>query len=357
MSFLLPSRYFPSLLRARFFSSVSSSTVPELRGLPTHFDPSKTQQDKLLFTPGPLTTSRSVKAAMMTDLGSRDGAFIRVVKEVRSELLKLAGVSAEEFTTIPVQGSGTFGVESVISSVVDRSKGIFIIANGAYGLRMAQICRAQKIKFFLYELPDDTPPEISVIEKYLSGEAAGVSHVAIVHSETTSGIVNDVEKIGNAIKKFNKSFIVDSMSAFGAYPVNFNNGGIDYLVSSSNKCVESVPGFSFAICRRSALKTAKGNASSLALDLEAQNAGLDSNGQFRFTPPTHPLLAFREALKEIFLEGGVEARARRYKENQKILGKGLEKLGFQLYLKPENQGYIISSYHYAKDPNWNFEKF
>jgi 2-aminoethylphosphonate-pyruvate transaminase len=248
-------------------------------------------------------------------------------------------------------------VESVLSTVVNKDSGVFIIANGAYGVRMTQICRAHKIAFVLYELPDDTPPDLALIEKYLTGEAAKVSAVAVVHSETTSGIVNDVESIGAVVGKYQKTYIVDSMSAFGAVPVDFSRGKIDFLVSSSNKCIEGVPGFSFAIARKSALNSAKGNASSLALDLHSQCAGLDQSGQFRFTPPTHSLLAFYQALLELQLEGGVKGRAARYKENQRILNAGLAKLGFELYLKPQQQGYIISSYHYAKDKNWNFNEF
>jgi 2-aminoethylphosphonate-pyruvate transaminase len=206
-------------------------------------------------------------------------------------------------------------------------------------------------------LLDDTPPSLSRIEEFLKGEAKHCSSVSVVHSETTSGIINDIESIGELVSQYKKQFIVDSMSAFGAVPVNFQRANIDFLVSSSNKCIEGCPGFSFIIAKKSSLSSCKGNASSLALDIEGQSAGLDSTGQFRFTPPTHSLLAFKQAMDELKLEGGVKARAKRYKTNQTILAKGLKELGFQLYLKPENQGYIISSYHYAKDSNWDFNKF
>jgi len=305
-----------------------------------------------------LTTSYSVKKAMVTDLGSRDDAFLRVIREVDEELLKLAGVSAQEYTSIPIQGSGTFGVESVIAAAVPKSKGFVLIANGAYGLRMHKIAKAHSIPCTLIEYPDNTPPNVADLEAALSQpQNAHITHVAMVHSETTSGIVNDVETFGQVVRKHNKSFIVDAMSSFGAIPLDFHKASIDFLVSSANKCIEGVPGFAFVIAKRSALNASKGNADTLSLDIVDQRAGLDANGQFRFTPPTHAMLAFRQALRELDEEGGVVARGNRYKENQRVLQEGMIKLGFRLYLPPKLQGFIISSYEYPKDANWDFTKF
>lgn len=324
--------------------------------LPTHHDPHKTEQDKLLFTPGPLTTSYTVKRAAMRDLGSRDAAFMRVVQEVCSGLLSVAGVSDAEFTTVPLQGSGTYGVEAVLASVVPRKGNahLAILANGAYGRRMGQIAKANAIphtlldkpETFIYSDPAETAKEVSECKP---------THIAIVHSETTSGAINNIEAYAKYWKSQGCVVIVDAMSSFGAYPVDMTN--IDFLVSSSNKCVEGIPGFSYAIARKDALKAAKGNATTLSLDLYAQREGLDKNGQFRFTPPTHALLAFHQALAELNQEGGVKARAARYAENQRVLHAAMTKMGFKLFLKPEEQGYIISSYRYPTDPNWNFEKF
>lgn len=353
-------RSFSQLLRLPVVNMSSSafSTAARYNNIPTSLDPAKKVQDKLLFTPGPLTTSYTVKQALTHDLGSRDVAFIRVIKEVRQGLLDVAGVSNKEYTTVPIQGSGTYGIEAVLSSAVDKKKGVFIIANGAYGMRQVSICKVQKIPYVLYEVPDNVYPDLNRIEEMLKNEAKDVSHVSVVHSETTSGIVNDIESIGQVVSKFNKSFIVDAMSSFGAYPIDFKKANLTYLVSSANKCIEGVPGFSFAIASIAHLeKECKDNATTLSLDLYAQRKGLDENGQFRFTPPTHPLLAFNVALKELQQEGGVAARARRYKENQRVLAEGLKPLGFELYLRPEVQGYIISSYHWPKDKNWNFEQF
>jgi len=330
------------------------------RFISTHINPDKpaNQQDKLLFTPGPLTTSYTVKKAMLTDLGSRDEAFLRIIKEVDEELIRIAGVSKDEYTSIPIQGSGTFGVESVLTGAVPKSKGFVLIANGSYGLRMHKIAKVHGIGCTMLEYPDNQLPLANDLAAVLSKpEEKERTHVAVVHSETTSGIVNDVEAIGQVAKKFNKRFIVDAMSSFGGIPLDFGKANVDFLVSSANKCIEGVPGFAFVIARRTALAACKGIADTLSLDMFDQRAGLDSNGQFRFTPPTHSLIAFRQALQELKEEGGVSARARRYAENQRVLQEGMVKLGFRLYLPPTLQGYIISSYHYPTDSNWNFNTF
>lgn len=184
-----------------------------------------------------------------------------------------------------------------------------------------------------------------------------ITHVSCVHSETTSGIVNDIESVGKICKKHNKTYIVDAMSSFGAIPIGFEACGIDYLVTSANKCVQGVPGFAIIIARRSALQRDQGNARSLSLDIHDQVQALDKDGQFRFTPPTHALLAFNEALQETFAEGGVEARNKRYANNRKIIEDGMLSMGFKAYLKPQHQGPIISTYLYPNDPKWDFNRF
>jgi 2-aminoethylphosphonate-pyruvate transaminase len=340
----------------RCFTMSNYNHIPSSRN--PHFPDKK--DDKLLFTPGPLTTSYSVKEAMLSDLGSRDHAFIRVIQEVRDGLLEIANLSKNEYTTIPVQGSGTFGVESVLSTIVPKSKsegGLLIIANGSYGSRMVSMATIHSLPYIVYECSDNVLPNVNEIETLLKDEKnAHISHIAMVHSETTSGIVNNIEDIGRLSKKYNKSFIVDAMSSFGGIPIDFKACNIDYLVSSANKCVEGVPGFSFVIARKAAIP-AKYTASTLSLDFIAQAKGLDKDGQFRFTPPTHALLAFRQALRELDQEGGITKRYARYQENQRVLMKGMEKMGFQLYLEPSIQGCIISSYRYPTDKNWSFEKF
>jgi 2-aminoethylphosphonate-pyruvate transaminase len=316
-----------------------------------------TQKHKLLFTPGPLTTSETVKRAMLEDMGSRDAAFISAVKEIRTGLLKLAHVSKEEgYECVIIQGSGTFGVESVISSALGKDNVLLVLANGAYGERIAKMAVIHKIKHHVLRFAEDEIVTPESVEKFLK-EHSEITHVACIHSETTTGLMNPIENIGPVCKRQNKVFIVDAMSSFGGVKLNLKACEIDFLLSSSNKCIEGVPGFAFALCKRSELEKAKGQARSLSLDLFDQWNGLETNGQFRFTPPTLSIMAFQQALKELEQEGGIPAREKRYKANKQILDEGMAALGFKQYLRPEIQGHIITSFLYPDDANFNFELF
>ena len=322
-------------------------------------DPTKipAAKDRTLFTPGPLTTSLSVKQAMLRDLGSRDVEFIETVRGIRASLLALADVSQDDgHEAILMQGSGTFGLESVIGSTVPPDGKLLVIVNGAYGDRIAKIAKVLKIDTLALKYPEDTPPDPADIESKLAGDSA-ITNVAVVHCETTTGIMNPIEQIGSVVKRHGKSYFVDSMSAFGAVPFDFQKCGIDFLVSSANKCIEGVPGFSFAICRRDSLQATEGWARSLSLDLLAQWRGLESNGQFRFTPPTHAILAFEQALCELQAEGGVEGRAARYRRNFQTLVAGMREMGFVEYLPPERQGIIITAFRYPDHPRFQLEEF
>jgi len=314
------------------------------------------RKDKLLFTPGPLTTSATVKQAMLTDLGSRDAAFIRVVKEIRSALLGLASVSADEFTAIPLQGSGTFGVEAILATVIPRDGKLLVLANGAYGARIGHLARVLGIDTEVLTTVENQKLDPAAAEAALARDTK-ITHVAAVHCETTTGLFNPIERLGAVVKKAKRLFIVDAMSSFGAVPIPMAQFGIDYLVSSANKCTEGVPGFSFVIARQQPLRAAEGWARSVSLDLLAQWQGLEKGGQFRFTPPTHALLAFRQALTELEAEGGIAGRGARYRRNYETLLAGMLALGFQTYLPPEDQGYIITSFRYPASPAFVFEEF
>ncbi|MFQ5923743.1 MAG: 2-aminoethylphosphonate--pyruvate transaminase [Anaerolineales bacterium] len=313
-------------------------------------------KDKLLFTPGPLTTSMTVKQAMLQDVGSRDFEFIDLVKDIRSRLLEIGGVGDEGYDAIIMQGSGTFTLEAVVSSSVPPDGKLLVIINGAYGRRIAQIAEIHNIQTTTLEFPENRVPDLEQIENALEVDAA-ITNVAVIHCETTTGLMNPVQDIGRIVQGFSRRLFVDAMSSFGAVPVDLAECGIDYLISSANKCIEGVPGFGFALVRRDALLQTEGNARSLSLDLLSQWKGLEQNGQFRFTPPTHVLLAFRQALLELEAEGGVKGRAERYRRNYETLLEGMRTIGFQEYLSPEDQGYIITSFRYPDHPNFNFETF
>ncbi len=313
-------------------------------------------KDKLLFTPGPLTTSMTVKQAMLQDLGSRDFEFIELVKEIRSRLLEIGGVGDGGYEAIIMQGSGTFTLEAVVSSTVPQDGKMLVIINGAYGRRIAQIADIHSIQTTALEFPENQVPDLEQIENALKADAE-ITNVAVIHCETTTGLINPVKDIGQIVQRHSRRLFVDAMSSFGAVPMDLAEWGIDYLVSSANKCIEGVPGFGFALARREALMQTEGIARSLSLDLLSQWKGLDQNGQFRFTPPTHALLAFRQALLELEAEGGVAGRAARYRANYETLIAGMGAIGFQEYLEPEDRGYIITSFRYPPHPNFEFDEF
>ena len=314
-------------------------------------------KDKTLFTPGPLTTSQTVKQAMLRDVGSRDVEFIETVRCIRQALLALAGVSQETgYEAVLMQGSGTFGIEAVIGSTVPPDGKLLVIINGAYGARIAEIARVLKIDTTTLECTTNVAPVPADVGRMLSEDAA-ITNVAVVHCETTTGIINPIDQIGRVVRQHDKTYFVDSMSAFGAVPFDFAACGIDYLVSSANKCVEGVPGFSFVICRRDALQATEGWARSLSLDLLTQWQGLEANGQFRFTPPTHAILAFEQALRELQAEGGIEGRATRYRANYQALVAGMREMGFAEYLSPKLQGTIITAFYYPNHPRFQFDEF
>jgi 2-aminoethylphosphonate-pyruvate transaminase len=315
------------------------------------------KKDKLLFTPGPLTTSTSVKEAMLRDLGSRDTAFIAVIRAIRNSLLGLAGLSREKgYECVLMQGSGTFGVESVIGSAVPPGGKLLVVINGAYGERILKIAGVLGIEYETLRCNENRKTDPGEVAGRLEADES-ITTVAIVHCETTTGIINPVEETGSIVREAGKTYIVDAMSSFGAVELDVQAAEIDFLVSSANKCIEGVPGFSFAICRSGALDSCEGQARSLSLDLFAQWKGLESNGQFRFTPPTHTILAFEKALAELVEEGGVGGRAARYRGNYETLVRGMSELGFKEYLAREDQGYIITSFRYPSHPAFDFTEF
>ena len=313
-------------------------------------------KDKVLFTPGPLTTSRTVKQAMLRDLGSRDFEFIQLVRNIRQRLLEVGEVNNQDYEAIIMQGSGTFGIEAVLSSVTPPDGKWLVVINGAYGRRIEQIAKVLKIETVSLNYPEDQQPNLQEIEATLAADGS-ITHLAVVHCETTTGILNPVKVIGEVVNQSGQYYFVDAMSSFGAVPLNLAECQIDYLVSSANKCIEGVPGFSFVLARRDALMETEGYARSMSLSLFDQWRGLETNGQFRFTPPTHAFLAFDQALRELSDEGGVAGRARRYKRNHEILIAGMRQMGFEEYLRPKDQSDMITSFRYPNHPNFDFDRF
>ena len=316
-----------------------------------------TSHDKLLFTPGPLTTSLAVKQAMLHDAGSWHFEFNALVKQVRDKILALAGVSREAgCECVLLQGSGTFGVEAVFATCIPPNGKVAVMSNGAYGERIAMMLQLAKIDHVVLRTPEDRPNDPGELDRVLASDPV-ITHVAAVHCETTTGILNPINEIGQVVKRHNRSYILDAISSFAAIPIDFAAAGIDYLISSANKCIEGVPGFSFVIARRDALLACEGFARSLSLDLLGQWKGFEKNGQFRYTPPTHSILAIAQALRELDDEGGIPARGARYRRNHEVLVAGMKRLGFRVYLDPKVQTYIITSFHFPSDPKFTFNEF
>ncbi|KAG1666199.1 2-aminoethylphosphonate--pyruvate transaminase [Nymphon striatum] len=316
-------------------------------------------EQKKLFTPGPLCVSQTVKEAMLTDYGSRDVQFIDTVKYIRSKLVEIAGVSSSSFSAVPLQGSGSYAVEAVLQTVTSRENGkILILANGAYGKRMDKMCEVSNLPRKTILFPENEKVDPKVVERELKADQS-YTCVAIVHCETSSGVINPVESIGKLTKDLlpNAAYFVDAMSSFGAIPLDIEESKVDYLVSSANKCLEGVPGFSYAIARISHLLTCEGFCRSYSLDLVDQYKNLEKTSQFRFTPPTHTMLAFKQALVEYERDGGIAGRAGRYQANRKILRDGMKAIGFKELLDDSHEGYIITSFYFPKDKNFDFSVF
>ena len=311
--------------------------------------------DPWLLTPGPLTTSREVKEAARHDYGSRDLRFIDINRRVRERLVAIAGGGGTH-VCVPLQGSGTFVVEAMIGTFVPRHGKALILVNGAYGRRMAQICEAAGRRHVLLETEEDLPVDPSALDRLLDRDTA-ISHVAVVHCETTSGIVNPLEAVAHVCEERSRALLVDAMSSFGALPLDARATPFEAMAAASGKCLESTPGLGFCIASREALECARGNAHSLSLDLCDQYLAMERDGQWRFTPPVQTILSLDRALDEFEAEGGVAARRKRYEENLGILVGGMHRLGFQTLLPDAVQAPIIVTFHMPADPHFAFEGF
>ena len=309
-----------------------------------------------LLTPGPLTTAYAVKQAMLRDWGSWDGDFRAMTAELRGRLLALTGDAAGEFDCVPMQGSGSFCVEAMLGSFVPKDGKVLVLANGAYGLRAAQTMQYLGRAYTLIDKGDYLPPRGDEVAAALDADPA-ITHVIAIHCETSSGILNPVAEISEAVYAKARKLLIDSMSAFGAIPLDVNEIRYEAMVSSANKCIEGVPGFGFVIARKSELQAAKGNSHSLALDVHAQWAAMEKTGQWRFTPPTHVVAAFLEALRIHEAEGGVEGRGARYARNRDVMVAGMRELGFETLLSARWLSPIIVTFFCPAHEKFVFSRF
>ncbi|MDR1981149.1 MAG: 2-aminoethylphosphonate--pyruvate transaminase [Tannerellaceae bacterium] len=311
----------------------------------------------LLLTPGPLTTSDGVKEAMLKDWCTWDEDYNQLVQDLRCRLLSLLNGDMSRYTTVLMQGSGTFVVESVVGSMMPENGKLLVLANGAYGDRIATIARTLRIETIVQRAHDVEIPDLTLFEQALSRDRS-ITHVAAVHVETTTGILNPVAAIAKIAKRHNKLLLIDSMSGLGGIDMDISGMDIDYVVSSANKCIQGVPGFGFAIVKKDELAKCEGRARSHSLDLYDQWIQMEKGkGKWRFTSPTHVVRAFYQALLELEKEGGIPARETRYRNNCRIVREGMERLGFKPVIPEQYQSIIITSFYPPQHPAYHFPRF
>jgi 2-aminoethylphosphonate-pyruvate transaminase len=311
-------------------------------------------QPPLLFTPGPLTTHDQTRRAMLQDWGSRESAFASLTAELRRRLLDVAH-GQDSHVAIPLQGSGTYIVEAAIGTLVGPGDRLLVLVNGAYGARMVEIARRIGRSVETLSWPEHQPVDPAVLNRALA-ENPTVTHVALVHCETTTGLLNPLAAVAAIVARHRRALILDAMSSFGALPLDLRTTPVTALLASSNKCLEGVPGIAFALIERTAIARAERVAPSLSLDLHDQWCGLEKNGQWRFTPPVQVVAALVVALRRLEAEGGPPARLARYAANFATLAQGMRRLGFHLYLDAAVQAPIIATIRTPKDPRFRFDR-
>ncbi|GAC17852.1 2-aminoethylphosphonate--pyruvate transaminase [Paraglaciecola arctica] len=310
-----------------------------------------------LLTPGPLTTSDTVKQAMLKDWCTWDDDYnIDIVENIRTKITQYA-TDDPRYSSVLMQGSGTASVEAVLGSAISRDDKVLIINNGAYGKRMAEICEILHLSHHVVNYLEEIQPDIAEITSILV-EDNSITHLAMVHCETTTGMLNPINEIAHLCQQQKITFILDAMSSFGGIEFDIGKLDIGFMISSANKCIQGVPGFGFIVAKRQLLEACKGQAKSLSLDLYEQWHTMETtNGKWRFTSPTHVVRAFYQALIELEDEKGITARAKRYAQNQTLLVHGMRKLGFKTLLRDELQSPIITSFLSPDHPDYEFKKF
>ncbi|KES22279.1 2-aminoethylphosphonate--pyruvate transaminase [Pseudomonas sp. AAC] len=316
---------------------------------------STAERAPILLTPGPLTTSPRTRRAMLVDWGSWDNDFNALTADVCSRLLAIIHGEGSH-TCVPLQGSGTFSVEAAVGTLVPRDGKVLVLINGAYGKRLAKICQVIGRQFSTFETEEDVPTTAEDVDRLLAADPA-VTHVALIHCETSTGILNPLEAISKVVEAHGKRLIIDAMSSFGALDIDARKVPFDALIAASGKCLEGVPGMGFVFARNESLAASAGNCHSLAMDLQDQQAYMAKTGQWRFTPPTHVVAALHEALSQYEEEGGLAARHNRYADNcQTLLGE-MAKLGFRSFLPAAIQAPIIVTFHAPRDTRYSFTEF
>jgi 2-aminoethylphosphonate-pyruvate transaminase len=292
---------------------------------------------------------------MLRDWGSWDSTFNAVTARVRERLTAIIN-GRDTHVCVPLQGSGTFSVEGAVNTLVPRNGHVLVLINGAYGKRMAKLTEMMGRKLSTFETADDVPTTAADVGRALDADTS-ITHVAVVHCETSTGILNPLQEIADAVAARGKSLIVDAMSSFGAIAIDAAKTPFDALIAASGKCIEGPPGMGFVFMRKSVLEQCAGRSTSLALDLYDQWTYMERTTQWRYTPPTHVVVAVDAALEQYVAAGGQPARYRRYASNCETLISGMTEMGFKVFLDARIQAPIIVTFHAPSDPKYVFKAF
>jgi len=306
----------------------------------------------LLLLPGPVQTRPEVRAAAAQDYAPWDNDFRVVYAEIRERVLAIAGGIPGEHATLPLQGCGHFLMEAALRTFVPPGGKVLIPQNGAYADRALRLAREAGRQVVVLPGPDTRGVTAEEVAAALAADPA-IGHVAMVHNETGSGIVNDPAVIGPVVRAAGRRLILDSVSAFGVLPLRLaDHPEVDAVLFTSGKCLEGLPGIGFAVARVDRVTAAAGHAGSWSFDLSDvyQHALRVGWGSFRFTPPVQALAAFRVALDLYEAEGGQVARLARYRENARVLYDGVRALGLTPYLDWSEQGPVVITVHQPADP-------
>ena len=312
-------------------------------------------RDKILLTPGPLTTTLRTKLAMLRDWGSWDADFNAVTARIRHSLLDIVQ-GHDTHVVVPLQGSGTFSVEAAVATVVPRGGHVLVLDNGAYCKRAAKLTTMMDRRCTVMPFADHEPVSPAALREKL-GSDTGITHVVLIHCETGAGVLNPLPDVAAACAEFGRGLIIDAMSSFAALEIDARSTRFDALIAASGKCLEGVPGMGFVFIRKAILDACAGNSQSLAMDLHDQYLYMEKTGQWRFTPPTHVVVALAEAISQFEAEGGQPARLARYTRNYETLVAGMAALGFKPFLDPVVQAPIIVTFHAPAHPNYDFKRF
>jgi 2-aminoethylphosphonate-pyruvate transaminase len=300
------------------------------------------EREWILLNPGPANTTRSVREALvMPDLCHRESEFFDVMRECRQRLTRLAGCS-ERFAAVLFTGSGTAAVEAAVCSALPRDRALLVVSNGVYGDRLVRIARAHGIpaEVLQYDFTIPVPP--GDVEAALRVRP-DVSHVAVVHHETPTGLLNPVMDVARVAARAGRRILIDAMSSLFGERLDVDAEGVDFVMASANKCLQGVPGIAFVLGRRSALDALAGQPPrSVYLDLHAHYTAQERDNT-PFTPAVQVLHAMRQALVELEAEG-IPARIARYAENARVLRQGMTALGFEILVPEGARSSILTTF-------------